>query len=552
MFDPLKQALGLAKTEMEDINVDELVGDQPAELIDELLAHERAVAAVRLAAIARFEQNNQWRHEGFDSLADWLAAHAGTSKGKASQSARSARQLRDRHKTADALAEGEISEDEADTIADAADKNPAAEEDLLDTAKNKNRSNKDLKDKAAKAKTQGETDQQRAARLRKGRRACWRRDRDGHWSIHAKLQPEVGAEMQNRLDGDTDRIFALNRQAGVREDHAQYRADALAAAVLGRDPATVPQPDTASGDPEPAGDTGDPGASDGAATPEPTGPTGPAAAANDARGRASAGAADPDSSEPNKGGRAGRTEELRLPEPAQPATAPKEIVLVVDLAAYRRGCVHPGETCEIRGIGPVPVEVARQWAGDAFIKTVICDGTNIVRVHHFGRTINTHLRTALDLLEPNCAVPRCDNPRLEYHHLQTPRRRRTPPAFDNLSPTMLRPAATTSPPTAATPSPATPAEVRLDPHGEIRRSRMSQQPEGTRRVPGLPRTIPNWSAARPPIGTRHPAGPDRRSPLRTVIAPRPASISARSNPPKPSNNSSSAEPNPATARRVPA
>ena len=66
---------------------------------------------------------------------------------------------------------------------------------------------------------------------------------------------------------------------------------------------------------------------------------------------------------------------------------------------------NPGETCEIRGIGPVPVEVARQWAGDAFIKTVICDGTNIHRVHHFGRTINTHLRTALDLLEPACAVP---------------------------------------------------------------------------------------------------------------------------------------------------
>ena len=105
---------------------------------------------------------------------------------------------------------------------------------------------------------------------------------------------------------------------------------------------------------------------------------------------------------------------------------------MVDLAAYRRGCVNPGETCEIRGIGPVPVEVARQWAGDAFIKTVICDGTNIVRVHHFGRTINTHLRTALDLLEPNCAVPRCDNPRLEYHHLQ-PHAHGGATSLDNLS-----------------------------------------------------------------------------------------------------------------------
>jgi hypothetical protein len=91
--------------------------------------------------------------------------------------------------------------------------------------------------------------------------------------------------------------------------------------------------------------------------------------------------------------------------------------MVVDLAALRRGCVQSGETCHIRGVGPVPVEVARTWVDDAFIKAVIRDGDDIRRVHHFGRTINARLRTALDLVEPVCAVPRCDNPRLEYHHL---------------------------------------------------------------------------------------------------------------------------------------
>jgi len=83
----------------------------------------------------------------------------------------------------------------------------------------------------------------------------------------------------------------------------------------------------------------------------------------------------------------------------------------------RRGCVHPGESCHIRGVGPVPVEVARTWVDDAFVKAVIRDGHDIRLVHHFGRTINARLRTALDLTEPTCAVPRCDNPRLEYHHL---------------------------------------------------------------------------------------------------------------------------------------
>ena len=92
-------------------------------------------------------------------------------------------------------------------------------------------------------------------------------------------------------------------------------------------------------------------------------------------------------------------------------------MLVIDLEALRRGCVHPGESCHIRGVGPVPVEVARTWVDDAFVKAVIRDGHDIRLVHHFGRTINARLRTALDLTEPTCAVPRCDNPRLEYHHL---------------------------------------------------------------------------------------------------------------------------------------
>ena len=54
-----------------------------------------------------------------------------------------------RDRIADALADGEISEDEAEVIADPADRNPAAEQELLDTASNEDRPHEDLQDRAA-------------------------------------------------------------------------------------------------------------------------------------------------------------------------------------------------------------------------------------------------------------------------------------------------------------------------------------------------------------------------------------------------------------------
>jgi hypothetical protein len=108
------------------------------------------------------------------------------------------------------------------------------------------------------------------------------------------------------------------------------------------------------------------------------------------------------------------------------------MVLVIDLAALRRDCLHPDETCHIRGVGEVPIEVARRWVDDAFIKVVIRDGDDVRLVSHLGSHINATLRTALDLVEPVCAVPRCDHGRLEYHHLD-PRRNDGPTCRDNLS-----------------------------------------------------------------------------------------------------------------------
>ena len=74
-----------------------------------------------------------------------------------------------------------------------------------------------------------------------------------------------------------------------------------------------------------------------------------------------------------------------------------DLVLVCDVAAYRRGHTVPGERAHIVGGGPVPVPVIRELADDAFLKVVLHDGVRIETVAHLGRHIPAELRTALEL-----------------------------------------------------------------------------------------------------------------------------------------------------------
>jgi hypothetical protein len=99
----------------------------------------------------------------------------------------------------------------------------------------------------------------------------------------------------------------------------------------------------------------------------------------------------------------------------RPATAgrtnPKYLGLLrVDVEALTRGQVQGEERCEITGLGPVPVRVARQLLGDAVLHLVVTRGRDVATVVHLGRGPSAAQKLALLWTQPTCSRLGCDQP----------------------------------------------------------------------------------------------------------------------------------------------
>jgi len=109
--------------------------------------------------------------------------------------------------------------------------------------------------------------------------------------------------------------------------------------------------------------------------------------------------------------------DLARPDSASPARPETMLHVVVDYDALMRGHTVTGEKCEIPGIGPIPVTLARQMGEDAILKVLLTKGVDVVTVAHGGYTVPAHLRSALEVRDPKCIVPVCDiNRNLQTDH----------------------------------------------------------------------------------------------------------------------------------------
>ena len=95
-------------------------------------------------------------------------------------------------------------------------------------------------------------------------------------------------------------------------------------------------------------------------------------------------------------------------------------LLRVDLQALVRGRAKDDELCEIKGVGPVPVRVARNLLGDSILKLVLTRGVDVANVTHLGRGPTEAQRIALLWSAPACTNSLCSHTLQIQHDHRTP------------------------------------------------------------------------------------------------------------------------------------
>jgi hypothetical protein len=310
---------------------------------------ERLASAGKLLSARRVESSNVWRRTGHRSAAAHLADATGTGLGPAITTLETARQLGELPATDDALRGGRLSEAQVKEIAGAAILQPDAEQELVDAAGKQPLNVLKLRCRRVRA---GNTDQHESyERIRRGRYLRHWSDPDGAVRFDARLTPDDGARLIASVKAEAARLGSEARRAGRDEGTRALAADALFSLACG-----------ATDDPVEAGAEGSP-----------------------AGGRTVSDGA-------SRCGRSGPTAMVHVR---------------VDHAALVRGHVEPGEICEIPGIGPIPVEVARQLAADSILSVLVTDGVDVTSVSSARRSIPARVRTALLERDRRCVVSGC-------------------------------------------------------------------------------------------------------------------------------------------------
>jgi hypothetical protein len=299
----------------------------------------------------------------------------------------------------DALRHGELSGLMTAIAAGAAAEDPGKQKALLEQARNGSVGDLRREAEHIRAAARSEQDAIRAYEAIKAKRSLrWWTDSEGAFRLDGRLTPDAGARLIAEIQPEARRVFRQARDDKAREPFGAYVADALVNLVTG---VQLPGASTVSGAAWP------PAPSCGGAWP--LGPS-PASEPSASQGP---NAGSPPSGSGGAGSPGGAGQDPGSPDsPAPRAGAGRRtshsVILRVDLAALRRGELGQGEVCEIPGVGPVPLAVARQLLGDAFLKLVITDGVDVQSVCHIGRHVSAFIDTALSERDPVCVVPGCE------------------------------------------------------------------------------------------------------------------------------------------------
>lgn len=239
-------------------------GPQLARVVRSLGRIERRAGGARLVLTKAAADLGAWKGQGYRSPAEWAARANGTSTAQARADLKASERLAALPAARAALGAGEISADAAKAVAEGASADPAAEGDLLGSARTGDLG--ETRDKARRARQRAdERDGTAAERMyrRRGLRTWLELDGEGRGSWN--VPPAHHARFLAALEPYRQEAFRLARESGRRETPEALMADALD--LLARDTLadlhipdpTAPHPDdgTARGGDADADDPGD-------------------------------------------------------------------------------------------------------------------------------------------------------------------------------------------------------------------------------------------------------------------------------------------------------
>lgn len=195
-------------------------------LLDELTVVEKLTAGLKVLLASRAAASGAWRRTGARDEAEWLARKSGTTKAKAHETLEASERVRDLPAVAAAIRAGELSAEQAATVADAAAADPSCEAAMVRRAKRD--SLKNLRDERDRIKAAACPDpDERHRRIHNGRFLRFGTDAEGAGTGSWRVTPDIQAELKARLAPFIQSVFDRARAEGRRERCDAYGADAL-------------------------------------------------------------------------------------------------------------------------------------------------------------------------------------------------------------------------------------------------------------------------------------------------------------------------------------
>jgi hypothetical protein len=364
-----------------------LLGADAADGAERLAVVIRRYQAVQLLLAQRAEACNQYAARAH-SGPDWLATVNGTSKAEAARALETAKRLDDCPATRAAFAAGEISCDEADAVSGAAKADPTSERRLLEGAKARHdlRETRHAADKVRRAARSAEDEAARHARLHKSRGLRISESPEGHVTIRGQFTPAAFAGVKPILDAHMKARVERARRDGTRDGWDAYRADSFLDAIASG--TTTPTARSAA-----------------------TGVPSELATTSKVAQRTLDAEPVPDQARLFAPG-----DVLAQAEGLDPKIN-WNLVILVDGIALKRGWAAPGETCEIPGIGRIPVPWINQLLPEIHTEMLIHDSVDIrayaTRTRHRTRPVELAVRVR----DRDCTVPRCHRDISELDHI---------------------------------------------------------------------------------------------------------------------------------------